>query len=274
MRKYWMTALAVALGTLLGGALFTTPASAQVEHYPTTGWEVRDASGTYPDIEWNPAAASQIIDAYTVDLTKPAGDIGTSIETTNLGIDVEAGDVITVHYELKDGATVDTGAIRMFYCDHPDGDTIHVGPTASVTADGSGTLQLQVLADGTIGTFGLTYDASNVSAGTVTFSSLKINEELVRFIEPVQSSPTPSPSPTVTESPTPSVSPTPSASPTPGETPSPTASSSEVEGEGGEQLPVTGASLPYVVGAGAALLGLGTGVVLLTRKRKQYFINE
>ena len=41
-----------------------------------------------------------------------------------------------------------------------------------------------------------------------------------------------------------------------------------------EQLPVTGASLPYIMGAGAAFLGLGAGIVLLTRKRKQHFITE
>jgi hypothetical protein len=263
-----MMALAVALGALLGGALLTTPASAQVEHYPTTGWEVRDASGTYPDIEWNPAAASQIIDAYTVDLTKPAGDIGTSIETTNLGVDVEAGDVITVHYELKDGAAVDDGAIRMFYYDHPDGDTIHVGPTAFVAADGSGTLQLQVLADGTIGTFGLTYDATNASAGTVTFSSLKINEELVRFIEPVQSSPAPA-----TASPTAVASPTPSASPTPGATAEPsTTPSAAPSAEAAPELPVTGSNLTVVLGGVAVLLGLaGGGLMALARRRRTTF---
>ena len=31
MRKYWMMALAVALGALLGGALLATPASAQAD---------------------------------------------------------------------------------------------------------------------------------------------------------------------------------------------------------------------------------------------------
>lgn len=41
-----------------------------------------------------------------------------------------------------------------------------------------------------------------------------------------------------------------------------------------DTLPVTGASLPYILGAGAAFLGLGAGVVFLTRKRKQHFITE
>jgi hypothetical protein len=259
MKKYIGALFGLGIGFVF--ALMTvSPASASVEYFPTTGWDVRDASGTYPDIEWNPAAASQIIDAYTVDLTKPAGDVGTSIETTNLGVDVEAGDVITVHYELKDGALTDAGAIRAFYYDHPDGDTLHEAPTAFVAADGSGVLELTVIADGTIGTLGLTYDASNVSAGTVTFSTLKVNDTKVRFLAPVEE--TPSPEPTASES------------PHPGETPSPTASPSEVEGEGGEKLPVTGSSLPYIVGAGAAFLGLGAGVVLLTRSRRQHFTTE
>src|SRR5690606_11015659 len=114
---------------------------------------------------------------------------------------------------------------------------------------------------------GVTYDASNVSTGTVTFTNLMLDGEQLAFI-----SECPEPTPTATESPTATASPTPSASPTPGVTEEPsTAPSAEAEPE----LPVTGSNLPVALGGAAVLLGLtGGGLMALARRRRTTFRAE
>lgn len=180
---------AAGLGLLVGAIALAGPAAAQDEHFPAGGWEVRQvATG---DTDWSPAAASQVVDAATVELIKPDGTIGTSIETTNLGLASSAGDMITVEYALSGGADTAAGAIRLFYYDTPDADTLGAAPTAFVAADGSGALSLEVVADGEIGTLGLTYDASNDTAGTVTFSNLAVGKTEIRFVQPEQLDPDP-----------------------------------------------------------------------------------
>jgi hypothetical protein len=248
---------------VLGALALATPANAQDEHFPDAGWLVREiALGS--DV-WADASASVIVDATTVDLTKPVGTTGTSIETTDLGLAVTAGDTIAVSYELLDGADIAAGAIRMFYYDHADGDTLLEAPTVFVAADGSGTLSLTVLADGQVGTMGLVYDASNVATGTVRFTDLTVGYTTVLFVEPAppcewnpdlaaddeecQPPSSPSPSPTTSEPP--------------------------AGGTGGSddagKLPTTGAALPLFVGGGAALFGLGAGLWLLARRRPVTF---
>lgn len=183
----WAAALlGVATAVALAG-----PAHAQDGHYPAGGWDVRQI-GT-GETSWSPAAAGGIVDADTVELTKPAGDVGTSIETTDLGLAVAAGDTISVSYELLDGATTDAGAVRLFYYDAAGADTLTVAPTGFAAADGSGTLSLSVAANGTIGTLGLVYDASNTSAGTVRFSGLQVAGTPILFVAPADPPPTTEP---------------------------------------------------------------------------------
>jgi LPXTG-motif cell wall-anchored protein len=247
MRKYWMTALAVALGALLGGALFTSPASATpTQESPITVVQSDCADGGEVTIKISGVEYNVSSDVKTAGLAaRVNGEVfaNTQVEQPN--------DTYLADEELVIGPfEVDTvveyrwfaGPIRndipMWNMeDHPDwADTVEERESTEERH----------------------WDARD-DAPFVTWLRFEA-EGCPSEIEP---SPEPEPEPEPSPEPTPS-----------GETPSPTASPSEVEGEGGEQLPVTGSSLPYVVGAGAALLGLGTGVVLLTRKRKQHFITE
>lgn len=250
---------AAILGAAVALAL-AAPAAAQGEHFPAAGWQVRQI-GT-GETAWSPAAASQVVDASTVDLTKPDGTTGTSIETSHLGMDVNAGDVISVSYELLDDALTDAGAVRLFYYDTRDADTLATAPTAFVAADGSGVLELTVAATDRIGTLGLVYDASNDSAGTVRFTDLTVAGTPILFVAP----PEPSPSPTGQPTPGPTGEPTPD--PTKPADPSP---SDPAGGAGGGSdkpgLPVTGSSLPVLVGGGAVLAAGGGGIYWLTRRR-------
>lgn len=167
----------------LGALMLASPVQATGgEHYPAAGWQVRQIG--LGETAWSTATASEVVDATTVALTKPDPTTGTSIETTDLGLPVTAETVITVDYTLDGDADTTLGAVRMFYYDSADADTLTVGPTDSVAADGSGTLSLTVDADATIGTFGLVYDASNATAGTVTFSGLTVGKTAVRFTPP------------------------------------------------------------------------------------------
>ncbi len=227
MRKYWMTALAVALGALLGGALYTTPASA-----------------TPPKLEQSAA------------LTADCGEV------TLTFVNNHSGWTYTWNVQTSDG--------QNFNVDVPSDESPKSTVVTLEPGVGSGWVSYGTVS----GPESDYYLANRTKAVSLCEPASPSATPSVSPSPSTSPSPTPSPEPTVTESPTPSASPAPSASPTPGATAEPSTTPSEVEGEGGEQLPVTGASLPYVVGAGAALLGLGTGVVLLTRKRKQYFINE
>lgn len=246
---------AALLGLALGALALAGPAVAQDGHFPDGGWQVRQIATGASD--WAPATASAITGPSSVELTKPDGTTGTSIETGHLGLDVTAGDVISVSYEL-DGADHAAGAIRLFYYDTADADTLATAPTAFTAADGSGALSVEVVATGRIGTLGLVYDASNDSAGTVTFTDLTVAGTPILFVEPE-----PEPSPTAEPSPDPSGKPSPAPSdPAPGG-----------GGGGGDKpgLPVTGSSLPILAGGGAVLAGLGGGVYWLARRRGPSF---
>lgn len=158
------------------------PAHAQDGMYPAAEWQLRQI-GT-GDLDWSPAAASVIVDATTLRLTKPDGDTSTSAETANIGLVVTADTEITVDYSLDADADTAAGAVRLFYYDTPDADTLGVAPAGFVAADGSGTMSLPVPAGTAIGTLGLVYDASNSSAGTVTFTDLRVGDTPILFVAP------------------------------------------------------------------------------------------
>lgn len=200
--KAVLGAVALVLSAVLGVAALATSAAA--ESYPESGWQLRDAHGTYPDVSWQPAELSAVESATTVLLSKPSGDVGTSAEAANLGVPVSAGDEITVGYSAINGAVPDAGAIRLFWYDVPDADTLNDAPTGFVAAGAelSGTLTIVVEADATVGTIGLTYDASNDSAGTVVFANLTVAGEPISFEAPPAS-----PEPSISASPTPTATP-------------------------------------------------------------------
>lgn len=243
MRRLALGALAVA-GTLA----LATPAYADVS--PADPWLALDtaADGTQTD-----AAHSQIVDSTTVDLTWTTVGVGggTSLETADLGVDVANGDVVSVHYELKDGASAAAGAVRLFIYSIPDGDTFSEAPAQfafAPTEGTSGTLSIAVSFDGTIGTAGLVYDTSNGGVpGTVRFTDLTVAGETVLFVEP---EPEPSESP----------------SSEPSTEPSSAAPSTTPPAEG--SLPITGAPLAGLAIGGVVLLGAGTGLMLARRRRR------
>lgn len=249
-------AAAAVIGMAVGLLLAASPARADDGHYPAAGWLLRDIG--LGETDWRPggAAESTIVTATTVELSKPDGATGTSVETTDLGLAVTAGTVISVDYEVVDGVDVfAAGAVRLFYYASADADTLAMAPTAVAVADGSGTLSLAVLADGTVGTLGLTYDASNASAGTVRFSNLMVGDREVLFVRPAPEPTEPSPSP----------------DPEPGQ-PEPAATPVAA---GGNELPTTGSGwvLP-AVGVGGAALVAGLALVAALRRKTPTFTAE
>lgn len=180
---------AIGLGTLMVAAPATAEELPDI-HYATGAWALQDWEGPYPDVENYPAELSEA-SCDEVVLAKPDtpaepviyaptgnGDIGTSYETTDLALAVEAGDVISVEYELSHVDNALAGAVRMFAYDSVGADTLNVaptfGPAIAPTSGTTGTLVLPFAADDTIGTFGLTYDASNDTEGTVTWTNLQL----------------------------------------------------------------------------------------------------
>lgn len=258
-------------GAVLGAVTALTvaaPAHADGGHFPAPGWQHKQIG---PDLVWLPAEAGGIVDATTVELVKPAGDIGTSLETTDLGLPVAAGDTITVDYALSGGATPAAGAVRLFYYDYPGADTVVEAPAAFVAADAdSGTLEITVAADATVGTLGLVYDASNDTAGTATFTNLTVAGTAVWFVPPVV--PCEWDGELAADDDACQAPASPSSEPTTAPTATPGVAGSPAPGVGGEQLPVTGSSLlPALLILGGG--GLAAGFVLhrLSRSRRVTF---
>lgn len=243
---------AAALGVTVGLALAAPGYTQDEGHFPTGGWALQQVDGG----AFVPATASTVVDATTVELTKPDGATGTSMETTDLGLNVAAGQQITVDYEMSAGALPDAGAVRLFWYDAPDSDTMATAPTALVAAGSTnGTLTIDISEAAKVGTLGLVYDASNPSAGTVRFSGLEVAGVPILFEAPT--TPTPTSEPTT--------------GPEPTEPPAAGKGGGASDGGAGGQLPVTGGPVT-LIGAGAlVLLLVGAGLYLLARRRRVSF---
>ena len=114
------------------------------------------------------------------------GDIGTSYENTDLNLPVNSGYKLLVDYTLSATANAGAGAVRMFVLRHRRRGHPQCSHRASLVGRRrpgvrrsprkslSGTLSLDFTTAATIRTFGLTYDASNDTEGTVTFTNLRL----------------------------------------------------------------------------------------------------
>jgi hypothetical protein len=259
--------IGAAVGALILGGLgvFTVPVQAAATDAskvcPT--WQLRGATGKYPEIVWGEPGEGSGVTATTVTLVKPAAGVDPGVEFVAKAANLPAG-TITVDYALSGGADFSAGAVRLYYYAAAGADTVNDAPTGVAPATASsGTLT--VTAAGPVGTIGFVYDASNPSTGKVTFSDLKVGGTAVAFTD-VCTSPSPSASPSPSPSVSPSVSASASASPSTSATE--TAAPGGVAGGDEPSLPLTGVSVPMLAGAAAVLIGLGVGLFLLTRKRR------
>lgn len=252
-----------------GMILLLSPAIANADHddlvYPDADWQVRQIGPG--DAGWSPAEMSTVVNATELMLVKPDGSTGTSAETANLNVD---GDTITVDVELSGGAVPDAGAIRLFAYDTADADTLGAAPTAMVVYDGSGEMTLNVSSfTAPIGTVGLVYDASNDSAGSVTFSNLAVDGDvgssLISFFAHVE------PEPEVCEFDSSLLADDPECvepedegtpDPEPSETSSPESTGTPAAASDTDTLPDTGAGAWALVIIGAGMVMIGGGVML------------
>lgn len=139
------------------------------------------AAGAPNAAEWVPNAGAVIVDATTVALS--GGN--TSLETTDLDLPVQAGSVVSFHYELEDGAECIGGAPRLFVV--MQGETANTNSWDSNIGDGlaaacggdSQNVEFTVPDSGRIGQVGLVYD--NGGIGTITISDVMIAGQLVNF---------------------------------------------------------------------------------------------
>lgn len=178
MRKL-IIAVMLALLALIAAPLATYAAE---EHYPETGWQIREIG--LGETDWRDSITGEpSVTAYTATLHKFDGTVGTSIETTDLGLSGE----VTVTVAFADGANGDAGAVRVFAYNAVGADTLTAAPDASVVVSAPGTVTLPDI--GPIGTFGLVYDASNATTGRVTFSDVLVGDTTVRFTAPPEPPP-------------------------------------------------------------------------------------
>jgi hypothetical protein len=241
----------VGLATVaLASLTLASPAAAADPHVAQGTWQLRDWEGPYPDVDTSPASLSTVT-CDQVTLIKPDtpdepvvypptgnGDIGTSYENTDLNLPVNNGYQLLVDYTLSNTANAGAGAVRMFVYDTAGADTLNTAPSfpgivgvSTVIAPEStpGTLSLNFTTGATIRTFGLTYDASNDTEATATFTNLRLeyfnNDNKVTvpisFCEPEA-----------------------------------------------EEMPATGDSLTPILLSAAGLLVIGTVTVVITTRRR------
>lgn len=183
MRKYLTAAV-------VGGLLLLGTAQAHATEAPFVAYDTAAGGG-------QTESTVSTVTADTVTLVQDGrvtAAAGTSAETSNLGIEVEAGDTITVNYALTAGADFASGAVRLFIYYSPDADTWATAPDQVAVADAlTGTLSITATG-GTIGTAGVVYDTSNPSKGTATFTGLTVAGEPVPFL-PKVADPDPDPDP-------------------------------------------------------------------------------
>lgn len=205
--------------------------------------------------DWSANADSTIVSETAVTLAGP----NTSVETGDLGINVDTGDVVSFSYELHDGAICGAGAPRVF---------IEINGTFYNTFDGnpeqcSNPVTFSVPESGLIAQAGVVFDQSGgyVEGSSVTVSNLTIDGQVVHFMnapEPVDE-PTDEPTDDPTE---PVDEPTNEPTDEPTE-PAPVIPTAVPAGSG--TLPDTGpAELLGMTAAGLALLGVG-GLILRRR---------
>ena len=188
-------ALLLAASALLGAACIPS----DEPWVPLDSGYAAGADGWTPTAPQNPAQASEIVDNRNVDLTwypnRPNSYLGTSAETDNLGVEVEAGDVVRVTYSLfsrsaNAGSTMPAnGSIRLFSylgVTGAIGDRPEIAPTYSATGAVGCTrncvLEFTASEAGTLGYTGLVYDTSNGGVqGRVRFTDLTVDGDLILF---------------------------------------------------------------------------------------------
>lgn len=207
-------------------------------------------------------SGSNIDSASQATLVKPEGE-NSGVEFVTNDLDLTAGAdelVISVDYSLVNGSTAAT-AVRLFgYADQgvdpasPSAGAPDYGP--DIAEAESGTMTLTIPAGQSLGTLGVTYDASNTSHGTLTVRNMMVDERAVSFTECEE--PTPSPSMTTPAATTPPATAPPTVEP----------SATVPPVAGGPSLPVTGVKLWHFVAGGVILLGLGVVTRIFFRPRR------
>lgn len=209
------------------------------------------------DATWTANGDSSIVNPYAVQLQGKA----TSVETPNLGVEVQDNTTVTFEFSLEAGAQCIGGAPRVFVVVS----AVTTNSWDQLQPDGQqcgvdGKVTFKIKDGGTIAAAGVVYD--NDQPGFVIVKNLKIDDKLVAFQQPATEPPA-TPTATPTEQPTTSPTGQPDES-EPAADPSATASPS------GATLPVTGEKgnqTPLMVLAGLLFVAGGIGVVVLFRNR-------
>lgn len=271
LRRITGAAAALTIG-LLGMLAAASPAQAQDGWLPVQPWLPLDTSG--PAFTQTAAVNTHVVSPTTVHLEADADDPdskGTSVETLDLNLAVQAQQEISFRYELRDGATCAGGAPRVFV--EISGTFVNSWDQLQPSGQQCGTDGLVTFVateNGEIGAAGVVYDSG--AGGAVRVSDLTVGGQAVLFGERcefdadllaaveacVEPDPTPSPTP---------------AEPTPTPTDGGGAGGSDVDSSdaAGKTLPVTGSTTPLIAGGALALLALGGGLYLVARKRRVTF---
>lgn len=254
-------AASTALLLVLFGALaLASPAQAAEWHHPDAGWAALD-SGVDPSEE------SSIIDESTIELKltedsiNDKASLGTSVETTMLGLEIPNDTTISFQHQTLDGEGCGTNNLRMFVIING----VNTNSWDQLQPSGEqcgndGLVTFNVADGGTIELAGLVLDNAPPDPGTARVSNVTVNGVSVLFTAPALCEWDES----LLASDEECVEPTPDPDPTPTPTPAPEESDEET-------LPVTGSSSTLLV-AGGLLVGLGILAVVATALWRRYAV--
>lgn len=138
---------------------------------------IAPASASVDAADWSANGESEILSPTSARLQ---GE-NTSIETASLGVNVDAGTVLSFEYELHDGALCEAGAPRLFAVVNG---TLNKSDACDGTGTGeeSGQISFETDRAGLITGAGFVYDSGR--PGHVVVSDLTIDGEPVLFAEP------------------------------------------------------------------------------------------
>src|SRR5690606_2639314 len=147
--------------------------------FGVVGTASAEEAGHLPVAPWVANGQSEVVDSTTVKLQDHVnGD--TSVENPNVGLNVQAGAVISVEYELMDGATCGAGEPRLFAF-------VNGSLNKSTLCDGagdpatSGVLSFEASSSGLVTQVGMVYSRDT---GHVIMRNLKVDGTLVLFQAP------------------------------------------------------------------------------------------
>lgn len=261
MQQIRRVAAAFGVAAVAGVLAWASPAAAQDGPVlPAVPWEALDSGA-------DPAADTHVADPWTVRLVvdgdNPQVDLGTSVETADLGLSVGDGAQVAFRHTTVDGAGCGGNNVRVFV--EVDGTYVNSWDqlqSAGLQCGTDSVVTFTLPDGGTVGHVGVVMDNAPPEPGVVEVTDLTVDGVDVLFAEVCEWDPSIGADADGCEEP--GLDPSPSVTAAPDSSPSHDTSPAAEEGE----LPATGTTAGGIAIAGAGVLAAGIAFVVISRRKR------